>query len=149
MTTAYFLKLRTTKKTCHRSSFQTARGRRMVRRKHRGKLTPHTRNAYLPRSSPYFKEILSCHFCGMTKEYRQLSAYILALYHIDAVLSIKYERMFAIYCYVKIDVFEASSFWHVLLYSVSCCTLCRGWWRGNHLPLWYKAVRHCKYILWR
>ena len=120
MTTAYFLKLRTTKKTCHRSSFQTARVRRMVRRKHRGKLTPHTRNAYLPCSSPYFKEILSCHFCGMTKEYRQLSAYILALYHIDAVLSIKYERMFAIYSF---------NFKNPCSKALPAKVLCRAWFR--------------------
>ena len=89
MTTAYFLKLRTTKKTCHRSSFQTARVRRMVRRKHRGKLTPHTRNAYLPRNSPHYKKTSSCRFYDTIKEYREFLTYTFALYHIDAALSIE------------------------------------------------------------
>ena len=79
MTTAYYLKKRTTKKACHRASFQTARVRRLVRRNHRGELAPQTRNVSLPRSSPQFKEIPSCQLYGMIKEYRQLSAYTLRI----------------------------------------------------------------------
>ena len=51
-----------------------------MRRKHRGELAPHARNTYLPRSSPCCKEIPSCQLDGIIKEYRQLSAYTLALY---------------------------------------------------------------------
>ena len=87
MTAAYFLKMRTTKKACHRSSFQTARVRRMVRRKHRGELAPQTRNTYLPRNYPHYKETSSCQLCGMIKEYRQYYPCTFALYHIDLALS--------------------------------------------------------------
>ena len=101
MTTAYFLKKRTTKKACHRASFQTARVRRLVRRKHRGELAPHTRNVSLPRSTPYCKEIPLYQLCGAEKEDRQLSAYTLALYHIFFALSIEYKQMF-VYFYSNV-----------------------------------------------
>ena len=89
MTTAYFLKKRTTKKPCHRSSFQTARVRRLMRRNHRGELASQTRNAYLPRNSPHCKETSSCQLYGTIKEYREPLTYTFALYHIDAALSIE------------------------------------------------------------
>lgn len=98
MTTAYFLKMRTTKKACHRTSFQTARVRRMMRRKHRGELAPHTRNTYLPRNSPYYKEMPSCQLYGMIKEYRQYYPCIFALYHIIAALSREIRTFFTLFC---------------------------------------------------
>ena len=82
-----FLKKHITKKACHRASFQTARVRRMMRRKHRGELAPHTRNAYLPRNSTHCKEIPSCPFYDTIKEYRKFLTYTFALYHIDEALS--------------------------------------------------------------
>ena len=80
--------MRTTKKACHRASFQTARVRRLVRRKHRGELAPHTERIPSAQLSSLQEDIFMP-LLRHEKEYRQLSAYILALYHIDAVLSRK------------------------------------------------------------
>ena len=112
MTTAYFLKKRTTKKACHRTSFQTARVRHMVRRKHRGELAPHTRNAYLPRSSPHYKEIPSCHFCGTIKEYRRHYPCTFTLYHIDAALS-REIRTYVCRIFIKIRLL-LFAFWNII-----------------------------------
>ena len=120
MTTAYFLKLRTTKKACRRSSFQTARVRRLVRRKHRGELAPQTRNAYLPRNSPHCKETSSCQLSGTIKRHRQHSPCTFALYHTFLALSIKYERMFAFYSF---------NFKNPCSKALPAKVLCRAWFR--------------------
>lgn len=87
MATAYFLKMRTTKKACHRTSFQTARVRRMVRRNIAENLLrirgTHTFRAILLITRRYFHA---------TSEARQkntgnFSPIYFALYHIGAALS--------------------------------------------------------------
>ena len=86
MTTVYFLKMRTTKKACHRASFQTARVRRLVRRKHRGELAPHTERIPSAQLSSLQEDIFMP-LLRHEKEYRQYYPCTSALYHINASLS--------------------------------------------------------------
>ena len=105
MTTVYFLKMRTTKKACHRASFQTARVRRLVRRKHRGELAPHTER--IPSAQlPSLQEDIFMPLLRHEKEYRRL------LYLYSCIISYPFLFVNKIQTFVRISM---------LKFDYTCC----------------------------
>ena len=97
MTTAYFLKMRTSKKACHRTSFQTARVRRLMRRNIAENLLRKRGTHAFRAALPIARRYLHATFAARKKITGSFPPIHFALYHTFLALSTECERMFAIY----------------------------------------------------